>query len=251
MTITKEELKEYAKIRGFKNLGHAEKDYFQNLILFILYQNYGKNLIFKGGTALNKCFGLDRFSEDLDFTCHDKVNIKKLEDGLKRFKIDFEIETKEYENGLKVILRLKGPLYIGISGSMCKFIVDLSFRENVILKPEIKTIGRFLEEIPSFDVLVMQEKEILAEKMRAIMTRTKARDIYDLWFLLKKGVDFDKNIVEKKLQYYGEKWDFKEFSKKFSMKKTIWETELKPTVANLPDFTEIKKDILSEISKQV
>ncbi len=49
--IDREELKEYAKRRGL-NLGQAEKDYFQNILLFILYQHYGKSLIFKGGIDL-------------------------------------------------------------------------------------------------------------------------------------------------------------------------------------------------------
>lgn len=61
---------------------------------------------------------------------------------------------------------------------MCKIELDLSFRENVILEPRIETIGRFLKEIPAFDVVVMREEEILAEKVRAIMTRTRARDVY-------------------------------------------------------------------------
>ena len=87
--ITKEELKEYSKIREL-NLGQAEKDYFQTIILFILYQDFGKELIFKGGTALSKCFGLDRFSEDLDFTISQDIDIKKIEDGLNRFRIEFE-----------------------------------------------------------------------------------------------------------------------------------------------------------------
>lgn len=245
--ITKEELKEYAMARGLKNLGHAEKDYFQNIILFILSQNYGKNLVFKGGTALNKCFGLNRFSEDLDFTAKEKISLAKLETGLKRFRIEFETENKEYANGLKAILRIKGPLYIGVPPSKCKLILDFSFRENILLKPRIKNIGRFLEEIPSFDVFVMQEKEILAEKTRAIMTRAKARDVYDLWFLLEKGILFDKDLVEKKLEYYKEKWSFDKFAESITMKKIVWETELKPTITTIPDFNKVKKEILQAV----
>jgi len=244
--ITKEELRDYAK-RSSLNLGQAEKDYFQNIILFILYQNYGKDIVFKGGTALKKCFGLDRFSEDLDFTCLNKINIKKLDDGLKRFKIEFELNSKNYENGLKIILRIKGPLYIGIRQSLCKFIIDFSYRENIILKPEIKTIGRFMEETPSFDVFVMQEKEILAEKIRAIQTRTKARDAYDLWFLLKKGIAFDKKLVKEKLKFYKQEWDTKLFKKMINMKKSIWNTELNPLVKNVPNFDEVRKYILKKI----
>lgn len=246
--ITGEELKDYAKIRGL-NLGQAEKDYFQNIILFILYQAYGSELVFKGGTALNKCYGLERFSEDLDFTCSSTIDVSRIEEGLKRFRLDFEMKKDEYENGVKISLLIKGPLYTGIRLSLCKFIIDLSFRENVVLKPAIKTIGRFLEEVPAFDVLVMHEEEILAEKIRAIVSRTKARDVYDLWFLLKKGIKFDSELVKKKLDYYKQDWTVKEFKKKLNMKENIWITELKPLIHNVPDFKEARKYIMEEILK--
>lgn len=246
--ITREELKDYAKIRGL-NLGQAEKDYFQNIILFILYQTYGNELVFKGGTALNKCYGLDRFSEDLDFTCSNKIDIGRIEEGLKRFRLDFEMKKDEYENGIKISLLIKGPLYTGIRLSLCKFIVDLSFRENAVLKPAIKTIGRFMEEIPAFDVFVMNEEEILAEKTRAIMSRAKARDVYDLWFLLKKGVKFDEELAKKKLKYYNQEWDFEEFRKHINLKESVWITELSPLVDNPPKFREARDFILMEVSK--
>lgn len=245
--ITKEDLESYAKSKGFKDLGHAEKDYFQNIVLFILSKNYGKSLIFKGGTALNKCFGLDRFSEDLDFTCDGWVESNELEDGLKRFKIEFEIEKKNYSNGIQWVLRIKGPLYIGIKNSMCKIVFDLSLREKIILRPEIKTIGVLIEQIPSFDVLVMQEKEIFAEKIRTIMTRDKARDVYDLNFLINKKISFDKKLAEEKLNFYNKKWSLKEFKSKLNRKKEIWETELKLLTERVPNFNETKKNILNNI----
>jgi len=245
--ISIKELEEYAKLRNIKNIGYAEKDYFQNILLFIISQNYGKNFIFKGGTALNKCYGLNRFSEDLDFTCEEKPDLNKLENGLKNFKVEFETEKKEYSDEIKLILRIKGPLYIGIKNSMCKIIIDLSLREKVILIAKIKTIGRFLNEIPSFDILVMQEKEIYAEKIRTIITRNKARDVYDLWFLIKNNIKFDKNLVEEKLKYYKKKWSKKEFIKNINNKKDIWESELKPFLENLPKFEEVKNEIIKSI----
>ena len=76
--ITKTELESYAKLRNLINRGYAEKDYFQNILLFIIFGSYGKEFVFKGGTALSKCLGLPRFSEDLDFTCKEKPNIKNI-----------------------------------------------------------------------------------------------------------------------------------------------------------------------------
>jgi hypothetical protein len=244
--ITKEELREYAKTVAL-NLGQAEKDYFQNILLFILFQAYGRDLVFKGGTALKKCFGLRRFSEDLDFSCLNKIDVKKLGTGLNRFKVEYEMESRDYENELKITLRIKGPLYMGVRQSLCKLVLDFSFRENVILKPEIKTLGRFLEEVPSFDVFVMQEKEILAEKIRAILTRTKARDVYDVWFLIDKGVGFNRELVKKKLKYYNQKWNPAEFRKHLNMKKNVWEIELKPLVPALPKFNDAKRLILKAV----
>lgn len=244
--ITREELIEYAKQANL-NLGQAEMDYFQNIILFILSQSYGNGLIFKGGTAMKKCYGLDRFSEDLDFTCSHKVDLQKLFDGLKRFRLAFESSEKEYPNGLKVVLRLKGPLYIGVKTSLCKFIIDFSYRESVLVKPKIKTIGRFMEEVPSFDVFVMDEGEILSEKVRAIMTRGKARDVYDLCFLLKRGNEPDLNLIQKKLDFYDEKWSKQSFKKSLLDKKAIWETELKPLIPAVPPFAEVSGLILSKI----
>lgn len=241
--ITKKELQEYSKISGL-NLGQAEKDYFQNIILFIIYRDYGKNMIFKGGTALKKCYGLNRFSEDLDFTSPVSFEVAKVENGLKRFGIEFEKHEKMNEGSLKITLKIKGPLYIGIRQSLCSIIIDLSFRENVKLSPEIKTIGRFLKEIPSFDVFVMQEKEILAEKIRTIITRSKARDVYDLWFLAKKGISFDISLISEKLRYYDEKWDEQKFAIKIEEKESLWISELSSLIDRVPDFDLVKNEIL-------
>ncbi|MFQ6600639.1 nucleotidyl transferase AbiEii/AbiGii toxin family protein [Flavobacterium sp. C3NV] len=47
---------------------YVEKDYWVTLVLHTLYHSDIKNeVVFKGGTALSKCFGLiERFSEDID-----------------------------------------------------------------------------------------------------------------------------------------------------------------------------------------
>jgi len=47
---------------------YIEKDYWVTFALYtIFHHSIGKETIFKGGTALSKCFGLvNRFSEDVD-----------------------------------------------------------------------------------------------------------------------------------------------------------------------------------------
>lgn len=44
--ITKSELKEYARLKHL-NLGQAEKEYFQDIVLFIIYERFGREIVFK------------------------------------------------------------------------------------------------------------------------------------------------------------------------------------------------------------
>jgi predicted nucleotidyltransferase component of viral defense system len=245
--ISKEELIEYTQTRGIQNLGFGELDYFQNIFLFIISKKFSNEIIFKGGTALYKCFGLDRFSEDLDFNVIKETNLEKIEQGLKPFKLNYEKEEKSFERSKKIIFRIKGPLYNGSRNSLCKLELDFSLREEVELKPVTKKIGTFMEEIPSFDILVMNQKEILAEKFRAILTRKKARDLYDIYFLLNKEINVNFDLVNKKLKYYSKEYNRKEFIKKLKEKEEIWQTEMSRLINNFPSFKEILKFIEKNI----
>jgi predicted nucleotidyltransferase component of viral defense system len=126
---------------------------------------------------------------------------------------------------------------------LCKIILDISLREKVQLDPKIKKIGRFLQEIPVFDVVVMNKKEILAEKIRTIMTRKKARDVYDLIFLIEEEIRFNKKITNDKLKYYKIEFKKQDFLKKVKEKKDVWETELSVLVKEVPNFDKCYKKI--------
>ena len=98
---TLNELKDYAKLLGFKTAEQAEKDYLQELLLKLIYSKIsGKTLVFRGGTALSKVYSTGRFSSDLDFVLNNakKTDIEKeLEQGIKLllnfYEIRFEKET--------------------------------------------------------------------------------------------------------------------------------------------------------------
>lgn len=241
--ITKLELKKYANFKSL-NLGQAEKDYFQDIVLFCIYKIYANEMVFKGGTALSKCYGLDRFSEDLDFTATTQFSTDKLKTQLNKF-MKYEITEKTVAgNNLKITLNIYGPLYNGIKYSTCKLILDISYRENIITKPNIKKIITN-HKIPSFDVCVMSTEEIFSEKIRAIMTRDKARDVYDLYYLVLKKTKVDLNLVKEKLKSYEESWDIKEFTEKLKNKEKLWKTELPQLVLNVPEFKEVTKEIIS------
>ena len=52
----------------FRDSRQLERDYLLTLLLSEIYRVFSTDLIFKGGTALKYFYGLNRFSEDLDFT---------------------------------------------------------------------------------------------------------------------------------------------------------------------------------------
>lgn len=249
--ISKEELREYATTKKL-NLGQAEKEYFQNILLFILYEQCGKELVFKGGTALNRIYGLERFSEDLDFTLSAEIDIRDLvRRGLERFYLEAELQEEKLPRSHKWEIRIKGPLFIGIRQSLCRIQLDFSLRENVLLEPKIVTLGRLLRELPSFDVVVMAAEEILAEKVRAVMTRTKARDVYDLWFLLNLGTPFNVTLIAQKMEYYKEKFTLAAFQKNLSHIGEQWERELTPLLKTVPSFRELKTKVLEKVSSSL
>ncbi|MFB6088784.1 MAG: nucleotidyl transferase AbiEii/AbiGii toxin family protein [Candidatus Aenigmatarchaeota archaeon] len=233
--ISKSELRDIAKRKNY-NLGQAEKDYLQDIILSILYSEYGQELVFKGGTALSKCYGIDRFSKDLDFNFSKNDIEKVLKNGLDRFYLDYELDKKMGGDSHKLILRLKGPLYMGRRQSLCRIDLDLSTREEVIKDTELIGISRLLSEVPSFKVVAMSLDEILAEKVRAIMTRNRARDLYDLNYLIKSEVNPDLSLINKKLEYYGKEFTYKNFKKAIGTKESIWKSEMKPLVPTVPEF---------------
>lgn len=65
--LFKEAVRATAEQKGILDI-YIEKDYWVTYALHTIFNNeIGKETIFKGGTALSKCFGLiDRFSEDID-----------------------------------------------------------------------------------------------------------------------------------------------------------------------------------------
>lgn len=240
------DLIELRKISNIKNLnlGQAEKYFYQDVLLFILYKKYARELVFKGGTALSKCYGFDRFSEDLDFTVNDINNLKEtLDYGLKDFNIKYELDEKKFKDSLQIKISINGPLFNGSKQSLCTVKLDFSFREKVLLGKEIIKIRPNLASLPFFDVIIMNKKEIFAEKIRAIMTRKQARDLYDLYYLDDSVCEIE--LINKKLSYYNMSFNKKGFITKLDDYENIWDAEMKYLTKNYPDFPLVKKKISS------
>jgi len=245
--ITKSELTRIAEIKHL-TIRNAEKDYLLELLLYIL-SDYRRSLVFKGGTALYKFYNLNRFSEDIDFDVIgkrfdiDKV-IKKIIRHLELVGMQRTIFEKT-ENGNEINIRfaIRGPLYDGSKNSISRVTINISKRERPISHIE-KLLVTTYPEIPSFELSVLDVEEIAAEKIRCILTREKPRDIYDLWFLSKKGITIDVPLVDKKLKIYRLTFNLKKFIEKVNEKRNMWRRGLQDLIiGTLPEFDAVIKDI--------
>ncbi len=222
------------------NLGQLELDYYQHLVLAKLYDEYN-SLYFKGGTCLQKCYGIKRFSEDLDFNYVD-IEIEKIIVFIEKI---FETKIKDfYETrfGKSFSIRFRGILFNGTNQSMCK--ISFDFRNRDIYNEPLKNIIRpIYHDLPNYFLLALDKEEILAEKIRAILSRYKARDVYDLNELLLGGVNVDIALVNKKLQTYNKAFNLDEFLEKLEEKRSIYSEEMQRLTRIFDNFDTCKTRI--------
>jgi len=250
--ITIDELKDYKKKLNF-NLGQTEKNYLHVAILFAISKLFPEKLMFKGGTALMLCYGLDRFSEDLDFNVVDNhLNIDDTLNKIKAFLIDYNIiiDYKIEENKFQdTCVYFYGPLYKNTNNTRCKNTIDFSRRNDYLSNGNVSRINHIYNEFPVFYINTLDIKEILAEKVRAIMTRKKARDVYDLYFLILKKTEIDLDIINKKLALYNQTFNLNKFIEAIEEREKLWETELPQLILHVPDFKEATGEIISSFKK--
>jgi hypothetical protein len=177
------------------------REYLQLVFLQKLYQKTpSQNILFKGGTALHLILHAPRFSEDLDFsvTLSTPAFEAYIATVLKRMADEEGVSWQERKSvaGKQFLLAAENILpyktYIAL---------DFSFREEVFSQERAIIQTAYPTLFTSY-VYHLSQEEILAEKIRAVMTRKKGRDLYDLWFLLSKGIAVQHDLVRKKLAYY-------------------------------------------------
>lgn len=174
------------------------REYFQQLFLLQLYQEYGSDsLLFKGGTALRIIWQSPRFSEDLDFT---GVNIKikgietLIEEALA--KIEMEgiqteiIESKSTSGGYLAIFQFKTSEY------KSRIQVEVSLRLGKKGLGEAALIQSGL--VVPYTLIHLKEEILIAEKIQACLARGKARDFYDLYFILRSRMAFKEAFIQDK-----------------------------------------------------
>ena len=193
------------------------REYVQILFLNSLYSLSGtNNIVFKGGTCLRLIHNSNRFSEDLDFTTDlSDDQIKKLTmeavDLVSKETPPITVKTVKTISGFTQKLSMLTPY----SPTPISVKLDFSQRELVLQKNQ-KPISSLLPISSFHPIVYMEMSEILAEKCRAIISRHKGRDIYDLWYLLQRKTTLDTTLIQKKLDYYQQKFNLNELIENIS-----------------------------------
>ena len=87
-----------------------------------------------------------------------------------------------------------------------------------------------------------------SKKIHSILNRESARDLYDLFFLL-KFANIDRSLIAKKLDVFDMKWDNSLLKKRVNNLKTLWKKELKPFVLyELPEFNAVSSFVIEKVN---
>lgn len=190
------------------------REYLQATVLNELFSlDESRELYFKGGTALRFLFGSNRFSEDLDFSTN--LNARVIDQVVTRVVKQLQkqlpgLTIREIKSIAGVTKKL--ALKTEISTQALTIRLDFSQRESV-LRPKQGVVKTSLPVTTVALINYLAAEEILAEKYRAITKRSKGRDVYDLWYLLNRGVKWEAELIRQKLNYYQEDYQPKKLVK--------------------------------------
>jgi predicted nucleotidyltransferase component of viral defense system len=192
-----------------------------DILLALSRSDLARRLAFQGGTALRLCYGAQRYSEDLDFTCgaeatesFDLGNMEKLlqDHVVRRYGLTMEVQeprpgrAREFSGGQVAVRRWL--FLIRVPG----FAAAQRIHFEVCNVPSYEAAPRLIQPRYGFlsdvyaDIALRVESlnEILADKAVALIARNhlKARDVWDLRWLVEKGVSLDVSLVRRKLDDY-------------------------------------------------
>lgn len=163
--------------------------HFSIICSFLEYLNsQSSSFVLKGGTSLMICYGLDRFSEDIDL---DGTNR-----SIERFIKDFcTLNHYGYRNAKNTETTKRYMIHYSESAKPLK--VEVSYRQKEIASNRTEIIN---------GVNVYKINELFGMKVNAYNNRDKIRDLYDVIFIIKRykkelsseRVDMFKDVVSNK-----------------------------------------------------
>lgn len=202
---------------------NALKEIFQEIALSGLsHGGFFDQAAFYGGTCLRIFYGLNRFSEDLDFALtkkNDNFNIDNYFPALEKeflsygITINIESKVKNFDSNVQSAF-IKGNTYVLMMTFFPKNeeVNKIISNQKLKIKFEVDTdnpsgfnVETKFRMLPSpYEVKVFDEATLFAGKIHALICRNyknhvKGRDYYDYLFYIGKGTKFNLEYLKNKL----------------------------------------------------
>jgi predicted nucleotidyltransferase component of viral defense system len=166
---------------------NIRREYFQHIFLSWFYRQPGsEKIFFKGGTALRILYQSPRFSEDLDFSASIN-NAKTIEQIILNTLVEIERESipcrleeaKMTSGGYLAIL------VFGTGGMSVSLQLEISLRNKGCSGETAAIVNDFT---PPYLIVHLAQKQLVTQKINALFERSKPRDFFDLYFLLRANL---------------------------------------------------------------
>lgn len=211
--------------RSLNDYDRALREIAQEFMLVGLWRGkFFEHAAFYGGTALRLLYGLDRFSEDLDFSLlepSDNFRFDKYfgflaaELSALGLEADFEEKSKDttMESAFLKINTKKVLISIGVSPRMSGLVpgnqrVKVKFEADMRPPPGFSTeVQTILEPLP-IGIRTYTAGCLFASKFHALLARSwnmrvKGRDWYDLVFFVSRHIPLDLAYLQSRLSAAG------------------------------------------------
>ena len=249
--------------RNHTELFNAKREIVQEVILAGLYRgSFFEHAAFYGGTALRILYGLDRFSEDLDFSLLASNPNFTLEEYFKNITEEFNLLGLDIDisNKKKVKASAVESAFLKDNSEWTFVNITDVKKDQIFPKVKIKIevdrnppLGFQCESVLlnrpyMFYVNTMKIEDLYAGKMHALLFRkwgnnVKGRDWYDLLWYISNGYKFNLDHFKNRAVASGE-WDEEQ---KMTLEDVL---EIYINRVDQLDITQAKSDIARFISDQ-
>jgi len=155
---------------------------------------------------------------------------------------EFLEEEQHGADSLAGRFRYEGPLFDGSDGSRGTIWVDVSLRERV--PTTVLVVGRTpYAEVPQLVLTCLEIEHLMAEKVRALLVRSKARDLFDVAFLLDRKVEAPRTLIDQKLAISAKDLQHIDITAQVRKASRDWERDLGVLLGRVPPLDQARSTV--------
>jgi predicted nucleotidyltransferase component of viral defense system len=240
---------------------NALREVIQELALLGLWRGkFFEHAAFYGGTALRILYGLNRYSEDMDFSLLKPNRSFRLEHYLPYverellswgFSATAEVKEKSAESAVQsaflkantkeqlLVIQAGEEVASGVHPGQ---ILRIKFEVDTMPPPHFTTETKFCLQPIAFSVLAYSEASLFAGKMHALLCRSwgprvKGRDWYDFAWYVGRGTQLDLRHLEARMRQSGH------YSSEEPLSRDVFQQLLRTKISNL-DVDNARADVV-------